>query len=65
MLNATTENHVGKYAVTATEFFKKVLKKFDNDDRNTGVNSVKEVVEQLKKIKVRFSEAQFNVRKFR
>ena len=64
-MNATTENHVGKYAVTATEFVKKVWKKFYNDDRNTGVNSVKEVVEQLKKIKVRFSEAQFNVRKFR
>ena len=61
-MNATTENHVGKYAVTATEFVKKVWKKFYIDDRNTGLNSVKEVVEQLKK---RFSEAQFNVRTFR
>ena len=65
LLNATFENHVSKYAVLDTEFVKKVRKKFYIDDLNTGVNSVKEGVELLKKIKVRFSEAQFNVRKFR
>ena len=43
----------------------KVRKKFYVDDLNTGVNSLKEGVELVKKIKVRFSEAQFNVRKFR
>ena len=65
LLNATIENHVSKYAVLDTEFVKKVRKKFYVDDLNTGVNSVKEGVELVKKIKVRFSEAQFNVRKFR
>ena len=65
MLNATIENHVSKYAVLDTEFVKKVRKKFYVDDLNTSVNSVKEGVELVKKIKVRFSEAQFNVRKFR
>ena len=65
LLNATFENHVSKYAVLDTEFVKKVRKKFYIDDLNTGVNSVKEGVELLKKIKVRCSEAQFNVRKFR
>ena len=65
LLNATIENHVSKYAVLDTEFVKKVGKKFYVDDLNTGVNSVKEGVELVKKIKVRFSEAQFNVRKFR
>ena len=43
----------------------KVRKKFYVDDLNTGVNSLKEGVELVKKIKVWFSEAQFNVRKFR
>ena len=65
LLNATIENHVSKYAVLDTEFVKKVRKKFYVDDLNTSVNSVKEGVELVKKIKVRFSEAQFNVRKFR
>ena len=32
---------------------------------NSGINSVKEVLEPVKKIRVSFSEAQFNVRKFR
>ena len=64
LLNATIENHVSKYAVLDTEFVKKVGKKFYVDDLNTGVNSVKEGAELVKKIKVRFSEAQFNVRKF-
>ena len=65
LLNATIENHVSKYAVLDTEFVKKVGKKFYVDDLNTGVNSVKEGVELVKKIKVQLSEAQFNVRKFR
>ena len=65
MLNATIENHVSKYAVLDTEFVKKVRKKFYVDVLTTGVNSAKEGVELVKKIKVRFSEAQFNVRKFR
>ena len=43
----------------------KVRKKFYVDDLNTGVNSLREGVELVKKIKVWFSEAQFNVRKFR
>ena len=68
LLNATTENHVSKYAVLDTEFVKKVRKKFYVDDLNNGVISVKENQSEeklVKKIKVRFSEAQFNVRKFR
>ena len=65
MSNATFENRVSKYAVLDTEFVKKVPKKFYVDDLNTSVNSVKEGVALVKKIKVRFSEAKFNVRKFR
>ena len=65
LLNATIENHVSKYAVLDTEFVKKVRQKCYVDDLNTGVNSVKKGVELVKKIKVQFSEVQFNVRKFR
>ena len=43
----------------------KVRKKFYVDDLNTSVNSLREGVELEKKIKVWFSEAQFNVSKFR
>ena len=43
----------------------KGTKKFYVNNLNTIVNSVKEGVELVKKIKVRFGEAQFNVRKFR
>ena len=65
LLNATIENHVSKYAVLDTEFVKKVRKIFYVENLDTGINSVKEGVELVEKIKVRFSEAQFNRRKFR
>ena len=44
------------------KFVKKVLKEFCVGDLNSGINSVKEVLEPVKKIRVSFSEAQFNVR---
>ena len=58
-------NHISKYGVFNPKFVKKVLKEFCVGDLNSGINSVKEVVEPVKKIRVRFSEVQFNVRKFR
>ena len=65
LLNAVIENHVSKYAFLDTGFVKKVQKKFYVNNLNTSVNSVREGVDLVKKIKVQFGEAQFNVRKFR
>ena len=43
----------------------KVQGKFYVDDLNTGVYSVKEGIELCKKLKIRFQEVQFNLRKWR
>ena len=53
------------YVNTDPGFVKKVQGKFYVDDLNTGVYSVKEGIELCKKLKIRFQEVQFNLRKWR
>ena len=65
LLNITVENHIGKYIDTDPDFVKKVKGKFYVDDLNTGVNTVLEGINLCKKLKVRFQEVQFNLRKWR
>ena len=65
LLNATVNKHIQKYANIDNDFVKKVQGKFYVDDLSTGVNTVNEGTELYKKLRIRFGEAQFNLRKFR
>ena len=65
LLNATVNSHIEKYVNTDPDFVKKVQGKFYVDDLNTGVYSIKEGIELCKKLKIRFQEVQFNLRKWR
>ena len=62
LLNATVRKHGANYEETDPEFARKV-KDFYVDDLTTGVPSVKEGIDLYKKMKSRFEEAQFNIRK--
>ena len=64
LLNAAIRKHGEKYEAVDPEFTKKVGD-FYVDDLTTGANSVAEGYELYKKMKIRFAEAQFNVRKWR
>ena len=63
--NATVNKHIQKYANIDIDFAKKVPGKFYVDDLSTGVNTVNEGIKLYKKLRIRFGEAQFNLRKFR
>ena len=63
--NATVNKHIQKYANIDIDFAKKVPGKFYVDDLSTGVNTVNEGINLYKKLRIRFGEAQFNLRKFR
>ena len=65
LLNATVDSHIEKYVNIDPDFVKKVQGKFYVDDLNTGVYSAKEGIELCKKLKIRFQEFQFNLRKWR
>ena len=65
LLNATIRAHAQKYENVDPEFARKVRKHFYVDDLTTGVNTVEEGYELYKKFKIRFMEANFNVRKWR
>ena len=65
LLNATVNKHIQKYTNIDNDFVKKVQGKFYVDDLSTGVNTVNEGTELYKKLRIRFGEAQFNLRKFR
>ena len=65
LLNATVNNYIEKYVNINPDFVKRIKGKFHVDDFNTGVNSVAERTDLCKKLKVRFQEVQFNLRKWR
>ena len=65
LLNATIRAHAQHYESVDPEFARKVRNHFYVDDLTTGVNTVKEGYELYKKFKIRFMEAQFNIRKWR
>ena len=65
LLNGTVKTHAEKYDKVDPEFSKKVLRHFYVDDFNSGVNSVNEGVDLYKKMKLRFQEGNFNIRKWR
>ena len=59
------QTHANKYENIDPEFARKVKKHFYVDDLNSGAQSAKEGFEFYKKVKSRFSEASFNIRKWR
>ena len=64
-LNGIVQAHGSKYEKIDPEFARKVKNHFYIDDLNTGVYSTEEGFDFYKKMKVRFLEANFNVRKWR
>ena len=65
LLNGTVQTHANKYENIDPEFTRKVKKHFYVDDVNSGAQSTKEGFEFYKKVKSRFTEASFNIRKWR
>ena len=65
LLNGIVQEHGSKYEKIDPEFARKVKNHFHVDDLNTGVYSTEEGFDFYKKMKVRFLEANFNVRKWR
>ena len=65
LLNGKVKTHVEKYEKIDPEFVSKVLGQFYVDDFNCGVESYEQGVELYKKVKSRFMEGNFNVRKWR
>ena len=63
LLNGIVKKHLEKYEKIDAEFFSKVLRHFYVDDFNCGVESYEQGVELYKKVKGRFMEENFNVRK--
>ena len=64
-MNGTVKTHVEKYEKIDPEFVSKVLRHFYDDDFNCRVESYEQGVELYKKVKSRFMEGYFNVRKWR
>ena len=65
LLNGTVKAHAETYDKIDPEFSKKVLRHFYVDYFNSNVNSVKEGVDLYKKMKIRFQEGSFSIRKWR
>ena len=65
LLNGTVQTHAKKYENIDPEFARKVKKHFYVDDLNSGAKSTEEGFEFYKKVKSRFSEASFSIRKWR
>ena len=59
------QTHAKKYENIDPEFARKVKKHFYVDDLNSGAKSTEEGFEFYKKVKSRFSEASFNIWKWR
>ena len=64
-MNSAVHKHAEKYETIDPEFARKTRKHFYVDDLTTGVHSVDEGIELYKKFKLRFMEANFNIRKWR
>ena len=65
MLNGIVQSHGSKYEKIDPEFSRKVKNHFYVDDVNTGVHRTEEGFDFYREMKVRFLEADFNVRKWR
>ena len=65
LLNGIVQAHGSKYEKINPEFARKVKNHFYVDYLNTGVYSTEEGFDFYKKMKIRFLEANFNVRKWR
>ena len=65
MLNSILQSHVSKYKKIDPEFARKVKNRFYVDDLNTSVYNAEDSFDFYKKMKVRFLDANFNVRKWR
>ena len=65
LLNGTIRKHAEKFEEMDPEFARKVKSDFYVDDLTTGVSSTEEGVDLYKKVRIRFMEANFNVRKWR
>ena len=63
LLNSVIRYHARQYIDTNKNISEKVAKSFDVDDFNSTVQNVTEDEELYKKIKLRFLDASFNVRK--
>ena len=64
MLNGTIRKHMDRYEFDF-DFVKKVLDSFYVDDFTGGENSFEAALELYKKLKIRFTEGLFNLRKWR
>ena len=65
LLNSTIQKHGKKDEKIDPEFARKVLKHFCADNLNTGVATTEEGADLYKKMKHRFGEVKFNLRKWR
>ena len=63
--NSVIRFHASKYKNVDKEFFEKVAKSFYVDDFNSTAKDISEGIEIYKKIKLRFIDASFNVRKWK
>ena len=65
LLNSVIRFHASKYKNVDKEFSEKVAKSFYVDDFNSTAKDISEGIEIYKKIKLRFLDASFNVRKWK
>ena len=65
LLNLIVKTHLQKYADKDPEFVEKMMKSFYVDDLISGTKNLEEGVKLFRKCKVRFLEANFNLRKWR
>ena len=65
LLNSVIRYHAGRYKDIDKNFSEKVAKSFYVDDFNSTVHNVTEGEQLYKKIKLRFLDASFNVRKWK
>ena len=63
LLNGTIKKLLSRYVKTDAEFIKKVSRSFYVDDFCSGAQNASKGYELYKKVKLRFAEAKFNVRK--
>ena len=65
LLSSTLQKIAERYDESDAEFARKVREHFYVDDLNTGVPTAEEGIEMYDKLKSRFSDANFNLRKWR
>ena len=65
LLNVIVKTHLQKYADKDPEFVEKMMKSFYVDDLISRTKNLEEGVKLYRKCKVRFLEANFNLRKWR